>query len=834
LRLLIAALVMIALAGPVYNPAEQIAQSGPVRLVIDNGWAAAQTWDSQSKASLEMLGEAAREQRQIYILPTAVAVGEEKIQMKGPFTAAQAEGIVKELKPVPWPADYMALAELVKKDKGSIYSFWFSHGLDEGGFDALAETLESQGGLTLFSPAAERLPVLLKLPEQPAPDKMQMAVTGPDAIPPGRPVTLQAIDGNGGIVDQQGATLKPGATSIITFETPEKLRGDIAQFRLSGAPGVGGVYVLDERYKKRSVGIVGPAEDTDPKPFIEARYYIQRAIEPFTTIFEGTPEEVLKHEPSVIILPDTGALAAETLNALEKWVRSGGLLLRFAGPNMAQATSQAFLTPTPLRSGGRSLDGSLSWEKPQKLLPFAETSPLNGIALHENIMIKRQILAEPVPDLDQKTWAKLEDGTPLITAAPLDKGMLVMVHTGADAAWSDLPLSGVFVEILKRIVSLSGQAQTLQNQTNGLLEPLEVFDGFGVLKTPDGTVQSIEAVNFETTIPGPVHPPGLYGRNGIRMALNLGDHIKSLDTPAIIPAGVTGKIYGQNYEFDLLPYVLYAALVFLLLDWAIMLVMAGGMKPFLRFAGVSSLLFLFVFPAQAGTIEQDLKYADGFYLAFIQSGDPALDALSQQGLANLAGVLKRRTSVEPDGVVPLNPETDTLIFFPVIYWPVSRVQGDLSETALTNIQHYLDHGGTILFDTRDGNAGGDGIQTPNADHLRALIARLSIPALAPIPKDHVLLRSFYLLSGWPGRISDGTLWVETQSVTGRDNVSSVIIGSNDWAGSWAEGGGNELSGGTRRQELALRFGVNVAMYALTGNYKADQVHVKNILERLGQ
>ena len=43
-----------------------------------------------------------------------------------------------------------------------------------------------------------------------------------------------------------------------------------------------------------------------------------------------------------------------------------------------------------------------------------------------------------------------------------------------------------------------------------------------------------------------------------------------------------------------------------------------------------------------------------------------------------------------------------------------------------------------------------------------------------------------------------------------------------------------VPGGERQREMAYRFGVNVVMYALIGNYKSDQVHLRFILERLGQ
>src|SRR5690606_30673826 len=122
---------------------------------------------------------------------------------------------------------------------------------------------------------------------------------------------------------------------------------------------------------------------------------------------------------------------------LEKWVREGGLLLRFAGPNMTRAQGETYLTPVPLRKGGRALDGSLTWEEPQKLRPFPEHSPFYGMPIPDEVTVSRQVLAEPVENIDELSWARLEDGTPLITAAPLDQGMLVLVHTTASPEWSE-------------------------------------------------------------------------------------------------------------------------------------------------------------------------------------------------------------------------------------------------------------------------------------------------------------------------------------------------------------------------------------------------------------
>ena len=108
-------------------------------------------------------------------------------------------------------------------------------------------------------------------------------------------------------------------------------------------------------------------------------------------------------------------------------------------------------------------------------------------------------------------------------------------------------------------------------------------------------------------------------------------------------------------------------------------------------------------------------------------------------------------------------------------------------------------------------------------------------------------KSFYLLRSFPGRWDGGQLWVEAIAEAedgerrGRvsDGVTSIMITSNDLAAAWAlDDRGrplyNVVPGGELQREMAFRSGINIVMHALTGNYKADQVHVPALLERLGQ
>ena len=165
----------------------------------------------------------------------------------------------------------------------------------------------------------------------------------------------------------------------------------------------------------------------------------------------------------------------------------------------------------------------------------------------------------------------------------------------------------------------------------------------------------------------------------------------------------------------------------------------------------------------------------------------------------------------------------------------------------------MKQGGTVLFDTRDAvmappGPGGEN-RSPGMLALRDILGALDIPELEPVPRDHVLTKTFFLLKDFPGRFAQGQLWVEAiappsddepeRPARGGDGVSSILITSNDFAGAWAQRPDGQamlpmVPGEPRQREFAFRAGVNIVMYTLTGNYKADQVHIPALLERLGQ
>ena len=121
----------------------------------------------------------------------------------------------------------------------------------------------------------------------------------------------------------------------------------------------------------------------------------------------------------------------------------------------------------------------------------------------KDVRISQQVLAEPTPDLADKTWARLADGTPLVTGEKRGQGYLVLIHTTANTGWSNMALSGLFVNMLQRLVTLS--RGVAGDGVNKALKPWRTLDGFGRLGAPPAGAQILPADANETFKPKPHH-----------------------------------------------------------------------------------------------------------------------------------------------------------------------------------------------------------------------------------------------------------------------------------------------------------------------------------------
>lgn len=870
LRTALAALIVLALADPLWNPAPKVAGSGPLLVVVDNGWTAAAHWPDRVNAMNALLAEARRDDRPVLIVGTAPSVAFPELTFASPD---DAEARARALQPMPVSIDRLALAARLEAartvPKAGVQTIWLADGIDGGdaaAFSGRLSKIAGTQGLDVVEPRGEERPLALLPPETEGESFVATVLRAGPSI--ARAGSVRALGADGSLVGEINFGFADGQSATpVRFDLPLELRNRISQIEIAGENSAGAVSLIDERWRRRAVGLVSGAPFEEAQPLLSDLYYLQRALEPYAEIRRASAARGAKSEIgdllasplSVLVLADVGTLAGPDHDTVARWIEAGGVLLRFAGPRLAGEGDD--LVPVPLRTGGRALGGALSWTNPQHLAPFDAASPFFGLPVPDDVTVSRQVLAEPTIELADRTWARLQDGTPLVTAAKRGKGLIVLFHVSANSTWSNLPLSGLFVDMLRRVVARSQGVAATNEPADGVatLAPVRTLDGFGRLGPPPATAAPLAAADFDRTPVAPRHPPGLYGPADSPRAFNLARTGLSLEPIGALP-GLAGRHpFTEAPETRLRPWALALALALILADGIAALYVTGlfdasPIRRRRRGAAILPAMFIAVAAvalADAGPARAAAN-ADAFaldavtetHLAYVVTGDEATDEVSRAGLSGLSDILRMRTSFEPAAPVGVDVASDELSFFPLLYWPMTAGQENLSPETLSRIDAYMKSGGTILFDTRDRDRAIDGVPGAGSETLRRLLGRLDLPALEPMPAGHVLSKSFYLMRDFPGRWEGGQLWVETTS-SGKDGgrpndgVSAIVVGSNDYAGAWArDESGRPLfpcqPGGEMQRELAERFGVNLVMYALTGNYKSDQVHVPALLERLGQ
>jgi hypothetical protein len=879
LRCAIAAAAILAFAQPVLNPAARLTGEGPLLLLMDGGWADAPDWTLRRDRALEALAQAETAGRPVaFVSLAAPASGEARLNLR---PAAAWRPDIAALEPAAWAPDRAGFAARLAASAeaaGVAEAVWIADGLAHADDGALAEALAARGRLTVVT--AEATAPALRAP----------------AILDGRlTATVLRADGAGeasvavtafGASDEQGARRLGVATARFAegeteaqaaFDLPLELRNRVERVALTDRASAGATALADDGVRRRRAGLVSGGSDGEGLQLVSDLHYLRTALNDAAETIEGDIAAVLDRGPDVVFMADVGRFTEAEATALVEWVESGGLLVRFAGPRLASGADALAarspgaeagvdpLLPVRLRAGGRAVGGAMAWGAPQRVRAFAEGSPFAGLPVASEVTVSRQILAEIGPDLPERTWAALEDGTPLVTSAPFGAGRVTLFHVTANAEWSSLPLSGLFVDMVGRLLQMgAGGGPTdraaLAGQT---ARPLLALDGFGrLIEMEEGPGLPIARLD---AAPGPDAPPGLWLAGETALAFNLHGPGATLAPMPAPPAGVARETLGGAGETPVAPWLLALAVALLAVDTVATLILSGrlgaaagaprrgGAAALLLAAGLMGGDALAQAAAPSPGDAAALAATSRSVLAHVLTGDAEVDRMAAAGLDGLSRILTARTAIEPGPPIGVDVETDELAWFPVLYWPITPRQPALSDAAAARLNAFMRTGGMIVFDTRDRHLDVGTGASPNAEALRRVAGRLDLPPLEPVPRDHVLTRAFYLLEEFPGRHAGGRVWVETsppvdpdagpeeaQLRNANDGVSPVVVGQADWAAAWAVdedgaflapiGGGS----GWRQREMAYRFGVNLAMYAMTGNYKSDQVHVPALLERLGQ
>ena len=880
LRLLLAALIILALAEPVLRPdAKLTTGSGPLLIVLDNGWATAADFDTRRAVAEAAIAEAGRDGRPLALVATA----DRPAGALGPGAAADAAALLGAIEARPYPANHAAIAGRLAElfDDQSVEVLWLAGSLDHGGAADLATVLErigASGRLVL----SDRPLTVLRPPENTA-DRVRIPVSRLGAI--ASTVTIAGFDSQDRRIVETSLHMPAGGDAAAEISLPTELRNELTRFVVSDEASAAAVQLLDGRWRRKSVGLVVGEAANAAQPLLEPLTYVDRALagradilRPETASTSDALAGLIDRRASMIVLTETGNLPPETGERLRAWIYAGGTLVRFASPRLA--ASDASLLPVPLREGERALGGSLSWAEPQAIGSFAETGPFAAIEIPRDVRISRQILADPNGLIGAEVWAELSDGTPLVTARSTGKGRIVLFHVTADPRWSNLPISGAFVQMLTTIAdsaqiittdvvletaaTAAGSPAETAAQTAAPWKPLSLLDGYGRLTSPPPG--AVLVADIGRASPSLETPPGLYDRAGTVRALNTISATTKLTPLTASALGWSGTVQGlePRQSTPLWPLILALAAALAVLDALAVLFLSGRLLPSAvaarlpaRAAGTAAILLTLALiapqpaAAQDQPVDEFLAAALKTRLAYVLTGDDLIDETSHAGLVGLTAYLRERTALEPGEPAAIDLTSDELVFYSFLYWPVTADAQVPPADIMAKVDTFMKTGGTIVFDTRDaGGAITPGLFTASeeTERLREILAFVDVPPLEPVPPDHVLTKAFYLLSEFPGRWRGSDLWVESLSedpqagdrpARGGDGVSPIIITGNDMAAAWAVSADGRylyptVPSDPRQREMAYRSGVNIVMYTLTGNYKADQVHIPALLERLGQ
>ncbi|MGJ8603138.1 MAG: DUF4159 domain-containing protein [Marivita sp.] len=858
LRMLAVAALIIGLAGPILNPQTDDIATGnrPLLVVMDGSWASAASWRARTQALDGLMAQAARDDRRVALI---------KLTAPEPASFQTADDLrarIVGLTPDPWePGTDQVDRALALLPEGNFDTYWMSDGLAREARAPLLIALETRGTVTVFQAGQSILGlaparfedgnIILTALRAQAGSEREIAILAQGRDPAGNPAVLARAT----------ATFGADATTAETaLSLPSELRARILRFEIEGNRSAGATTLPDDSLRRREVALMAGREDREGLQLLSPLHYLQKALEPSADLLTGALMDMIPANPDVIALADVATVGAAEEDALLEWLDGGGILLRFAGPRLAASDisrdSEDALMPVRLRAGGRSVGGAMSWGEPKSLAEFGEDSPFFGLSIPPDVTISAQVMAQPDPALAERVIAQLSDGTPLVTRKAVGQGQIILFHVTANAEWSSLPLSGLFVQMLERlaIAAGSGAQPSAEDLAGTIWQPTLVLDAFGALT--DGS--TLPGVTGEALVDAALSPdlrPGLYQNQDRALARNVLTTDTTL-TPVDWPSDITVEGLTQSEETPLAGWLLATAIALLLTDIVASLFLSGRLSGPRASTAAGLALALLVIPASHAQAQSTddafaLQATAEVSFAHVITGDATLDQVAQAGLRGLSETLFFRTSVEPTDPVAVNLETDELAFFPFLYWPITPDQPTPSAEAYAKLNTYLRSGGMIMFDTRDADIARFGAGSPNGRKLQQLAAPLDIPPLEPIPQDHVLTRTFYLLQDFPGRHNSADVWVEAappdaELVDGmpfrnlNDNVTPVIIGGNDWASAWAmDTRGNPLYpigrgySGERQREIAYRFGVNLVMHVLTGNYKSDQVHVPALLDRLG-
>jgi len=864
-RFLLGGAIITALAGPYYQISDKvIINNQPLLIVVDDSWSSAQDWDQRKNFIQNLIHEAELQSVRAYIY----AASDNNISQFIDYATTRNK--IKILNPKPYVPNYSVAINIIReftKSHENCHIVWLAPALahpDAGEFiTSLESDKKKSPNLSIYANHND-----IKILRNPINQKEAIHIDIENYSQSlNSPIEIIASDFYGNTLFQQHFDQKFQTKDKILIKAPLELRNKVSHLRINNQHTAGSVALLDDRSRRPRIGIFAQSKDNSTQPLLSAYYFLSKALNPFADIVipnsgSITPiDDLLSQNITTLILSDVGLLTKSDEHVVAKFLTDGGSLIRFSGPNLAAKADD--LLPVKLRPASRNLGGAISWEKPKKIAQFEHSSPFYEFSIPDDILISRQLLAEPTNDLNDKTWVRLEDGTPLVTAERRGKGILVFFHISAETSWSNLPISGLFIDMLNKLSLYSfisdemkkNDVTEINNSSQLSLRAVKLLDGFGnFLPGPIDSVTSISLNNSGFTDSNNL--PGFYVDGSITRAVQPISKNEILSKLDDIIKNKTINTLDDISRYDLSSVFLLLSVLLFLVDTLLSTPKSNLSINIFKFPKLILFITILLAPndeAYATSSPSDQLPSKEMIsilssrLAYVLNGDNNIDATAYDGLKHLTNELRARTSYEPGDPIGLDLNKDDLSLYPLIYWPVYASMPQPNEKVIQKLATFMRSGGTVIFDTRNGDAHSNVIgESQESSWLRLLLQQLDVPVVEQVPRDHVITKTYYLINKIQGSSEPCDSWVEktfmdvaderrNNVIQSTDNVSSLIITSCNLASAWSRfSRENTFSSNkdTHNLELAMRSGINIVMYTLTGNYKSDQVHKRRIIERL--
>jgi hypothetical protein len=575
LRLTAAGLIITGLAQPQWNTEAPLEGKGPVVLVDDNDWSAARNWSARIDQMKIVIERAESADRQIIVVQTAPSQEKGTVTVSAPLSGAEARRLLLESKPQPWPADREAAARALDglELPGDTSVFWLSNGLNDDGAVTLAQKLQGFGKLIVVQDSGAGARLLV--PATPSPDEpvaviIRRADGQKDDI-----ATLTASDDSGNAMQQVQVTLKAGETETrAEFNLTPEQRAQLLRVSIDGDNSAGAVVLMDERWRRRPVGVIKNERYNIGMFLMNDITYVDMALKPHVDLRQGTVDELLSSDLAVIIMTDSVMGVSGMTDQLLGWVQKGGTLLRFAGPNMEMNNAQGNdgLLPVEIHAAV----GGQRREKPVHPAPFDVKSPLRDVPVASDVIVNNRVLAKPSSELEERVWARFDDGMPLVTAKREGDGWIVLVHTSAGPEWTNLQLSTMFSDMMRAVVAHSRGVSSDSKGPDIAMPAIQTLDGKGALVSPSSVVQPLTREIIAGGRIGPQNPPGLYGNESVRHALNMASAVPEMKSFPALPQGASSAVYSTDRgNNDLSGPILAGAMSLLLIDLLILMGQRG-------------------------------------------------------------------------------------------------------------------------------------------------------------------------------------------------------------------------------------------------------------------